>query len=227
MTDEVPPHRPSAGSRPYQADPAVAQVGEILDRSYLATSTDGVAAVSVGGDQRVRSAELVRTDVSAAMAGAALTTAVNTALQDARTQTVQAMCALPGLDPQLKALMQDASVGQQPDLSSFGSAAPIDPAHLDVEHEVTSPDGNVTVTVNGRTQKVTAVQLTSNRTDGGLDAVVVAINAALDAAGSAGAKAKLHADLADIRAALDDGLGQVEQKLEHVSAELDAMLKSL
>ena len=111
-------------------------------------------------------------------------------------------------------------------LDNIPSVAPvvprIDPATLDVDHEVTSADGSVTAIVNGRTQQVVSVVVT--RLDD-LDVVgvaaVEALNEALDrAAGLSG----LDERIAVRMAAFDASMQRITGRLETLAADLDGML---
>lgn len=102
MTQDDPtPSAPLAMPDPAD-DPMVRAVGEILVREFTATSSDGLAVVVAGGDQRLRTVQFTRDDVSAVQAGLAALSAIGAALTAARQATVAAMRDLPGLDPILR-----------------------------------------------------------------------------------------------------------------------------
>ncbi len=100
----------------------------------------------------------------------------------------------------------------------------VDPATIDVDHEVTSADGLVTAVVNGPTQQVISVVV--GRLDD-LDAVgtsaTEAINKALDLAGGLSG---LDERIAARMAAFDESMGRITGRLENLAAELEGMLKA-
>jgi hypothetical protein len=100
----------------------------------------------------------------------------------------------------------------------------IDPATLDVAHEVTSADGLVTAVVSGPTQQVISVVV--GRLDD-LDAVgaaaVEAINRALDLAGGLSG---LDDRIAARMAAFDASMDRITGRLENLAADLDGLLKA-
>ena len=81
-------------------------VGDIMGREFTASSPDGLAVVVAGGDQRLRTVQFTRAEVSAVQAGLAAQSAIRTALTAARQATVAAMQELPGLDPTLRRGLQ-------------------------------------------------------------------------------------------------------------------------
>ncbi len=84
------------------ADPLFAAVARIAAATYTATSVDAVAAVVVGGDQRVRSVQVLRGETGPQRVGIAIGQAANAALELARRGSVEAMKQLEGLDPDLR-----------------------------------------------------------------------------------------------------------------------------
>jgi hypothetical protein len=100
----------------------------------------------------------------------------------------------------------------------------VDPATLDVDHEVTSADSLVTAVVNGPTHQVISVVV--GRLDD-LDAVgaaaVEAINKALDLAGGLSG---LDERIAARMAAFDASMERITGRLENLAADLDGLLKA-
>jgi hypothetical protein len=113
-------------------------------------------------------------------------------------------------------------------LDNIPSEAPvvprIDPATLDVDHEVTSADGLVTAVVSGPMQHVISVVV--GRLDD-LDAVgaaaVEAINMALDLAGGLSG---LDDRIAARMKAFDASMDRITGRLENLAAELDGLLRA-
>lgn len=113
-------------------------------------------------------------------------------------------------------------------LDNIPSEAPViprvDPATLDVDHEVTSADGLVTAVVNGPTQQVISVVV--GRLDD-LDAVgtsaVEAINKALDLAGGLSG---LDERIAARMAVFDASMERITGRLENLAADLDGLLQA-
>lgn len=83
-------------------DPLFAAVAKIAAATYTATSTDGAVTVVVGGDQRVRSVQVLAGDSGPTRIGVAIAQATNAALAQARTSAVEAMKPLEGLDEALR-----------------------------------------------------------------------------------------------------------------------------
>lgn len=82
---------------------------EILSRSYEATSADGRVTVLVAGDERISQASVHdRSAVGGSLSWPA-TEAVQNGLNEARAATARAMADLPGLNPQLRALLLGGS----------------------------------------------------------------------------------------------------------------------
>ena len=84
------------------ADPLFAAVARIAAATYTATSIDGSTTVVVGGDQRVRSVQVLRSDNGPLRVGVAISQATNAALELARRSAVEAMKPLEGLDERLQ-----------------------------------------------------------------------------------------------------------------------------
>ena len=81
-------------------------IAEILARSYAATSTDGAVTVWAVGDAKVNAASVHdQLDTDGVLSRSA-TEAVQSSLRLARAQTANAMADLPGLNPQLRALLR-------------------------------------------------------------------------------------------------------------------------
>ena len=78
-------------------------ISEILARTYEATSSDGRVTVCAVGDARVQTA-WVEVDDRGDLTTPA-TEAVQHSLTEARSATARAMAELPGLNPQLRALL--------------------------------------------------------------------------------------------------------------------------
>lgn len=100
----------------------------------------------------------------------------------------------------------------------------VDPATLDLDHEVTSADGLVTAVVNGRTQQI--VSVTVARVDdvaAVAGAAVEAINKALDrAAGLSGLDERIAARMA----AFDASMDRISGRLDSLAADLEGILKA-
>lgn len=80
-------------------------IQEILARTYEATSSDGQVTIRVIGDAKVASASVhEQIDPSGTLSRSA-TEAVQSSLHEARAETARAMADLPGLNPQLRALL--------------------------------------------------------------------------------------------------------------------------
>jgi hypothetical protein len=84
------------------ADPLFAAVAKIVAATYTASSVDGVATVVVGGDQRVRSVQVLHPESGPRHVGVAISQAANAALELARRGSVEAMKPLEGLDSELR-----------------------------------------------------------------------------------------------------------------------------
>lgn len=78
-------------------------INEILARTYEATSSDGRVTVQAVGEARVQVAHVDLSDQGNLSVSA--TEAVQDSLDQARVQTARAMAELPGLNPQLRALL--------------------------------------------------------------------------------------------------------------------------
>ncbi|MGV8849035.1 MAG: YbaB/EbfC family nucleoid-associated protein [Propionibacteriaceae bacterium] len=84
------------------ADPLFAAVSRIAAATYTATSADGAATVVVGGDQRVRSVQVLRSDNGPLRVGVAINQATNAALELARRGSVEELQQLEGLGETLQ-----------------------------------------------------------------------------------------------------------------------------
>ncbi len=84
-------------------------IQEILSRTYEATSSDGHVTVRVIGDAKVSSATICDSVGDDGSLSAAATEAVRSSLHEARVETARAMADLPGLNPQLRALLRGES----------------------------------------------------------------------------------------------------------------------
>lgn len=97
----------SADSSPIQipdpmTDPLFAAVARIAAATYTASSVDGGTTVVVGGDQRVRSVQVLRSDNGPMRVGVAISQATNAALELARRQAVEELKPLEGLGETLQ-----------------------------------------------------------------------------------------------------------------------------
>lgn len=81
-------------------------IQEILSRTYEATSVDGHVTVRVVGDARVASASVCESVQDDGSLSREATEAVRSSLHAARVETARAMADLPGLNPQLRALLR-------------------------------------------------------------------------------------------------------------------------
>ena len=94
------------------ADPLFAAVARIAPTTYTATSVDGAATVMVGGDQRVRSVQVLRSETGVVRVGVAISQAANAALELARIGAVEAMMPLDGLDETLRRALNGEDVAR-------------------------------------------------------------------------------------------------------------------
>lgn len=98
-----------AATIPSSDDAGSRAIQEILARSYVATSTDGQVSVWSIGDAKLSTASVRDQIPSDGSLSAAATEAVQSSLRVARAQTACAMAELPGLNPQLRALLRGES----------------------------------------------------------------------------------------------------------------------
>lgn len=88
---------------------------EIFQRTFTVTSTDGLVTVSADGQPSLRNVTVAELDdlLADPMARHALsestTVAVSQCVSTARNMAVEAMAQLPGLNPQLRALLLGGS----------------------------------------------------------------------------------------------------------------------
>lgn len=86
-------------------------LSEIFDRVYQVTSADGLVQVSADGQPSLRTVnvanldELLIDDSFTLTLTDSATAAVSQCVGTARSQTARAMAQLPGMDPQLRALL--------------------------------------------------------------------------------------------------------------------------
>jgi DNA-binding protein YbaB len=92
------------------ADPLFAAVARIAAATYTATSVDGAATVVVGGDQRVRSVQVLRSDNGPLRVGVAISQATNAALELARRGSVEELKSLEGLGETLQRALNGEDV---------------------------------------------------------------------------------------------------------------------
>ncbi len=92
------------------ADPLFAAVARIAAATYTATSVDGAATVVVGGDQRVRSVQVLRSENGPLRVGVAIGQAANAALELARRATVEELKPLDGLGETLRRALNGEDV---------------------------------------------------------------------------------------------------------------------
>ena len=92
------------------ADPLFAAVAKIAAATYTATSSDGAATVVVGGDQRVRSVQVLRGDNGPTRVGVAISQATNAALEIARRNAVEELKPLKGLGETLQRALNGEDV---------------------------------------------------------------------------------------------------------------------
>ncbi|MVA76398.1 hypothetical protein GC722_10235 [Auraticoccus sp. F435] len=104
MHQPSPPSGPQPAGAPDPRDPLLDAVEEITARSWTATSGGGEVTAVVGGDQRLRTVDVLRPDLPAGLLGARIAEAVNAALRLAREETVRAMGELPRIGPELRRL---------------------------------------------------------------------------------------------------------------------------
>lgn len=105
--NELPPDAPDL-----RADPLFAAVARIAAAEYTATSVDGAATVVVGGDQRVRSVQVLRSDHGPLRVSVAISQATNAALELARRAAVEDMKPLEGLDETLRRALNGEDVSR-------------------------------------------------------------------------------------------------------------------
>lgn len=87
-------------------DPTADALIEIVQRTYPASSDDGLVSVVVGGDLRLKSVTLGQDyGVTAAALTKAVNRAVGTALKTATTETIAAIQRSEGIDPELRKLL--------------------------------------------------------------------------------------------------------------------------
>ena len=87
------------------ADDRSRAIAEILSRTYEATSSDGRITVSSLGEAKLHWASVDYAFDERSSLNVAATEAGRASLTMARTQTARAMAELPGLNPQLRALL--------------------------------------------------------------------------------------------------------------------------
>lgn len=92
------------------ADPLFAAVARIAAATYTATSVDGAATVVVGGDQRVRSVQVLRSDSGPLRVGVAISQATHAALELARRGSVEELKPLEGLGETLQRALNGEDV---------------------------------------------------------------------------------------------------------------------
>lgn len=91
-------------------DPLFSAVARIAAATYTATSADGAATVVVGGDQRVRSVQVLRGDIGPLRVGVAISQATNAALELARRGSVAELKPLSGLGETLQRALHGEDV---------------------------------------------------------------------------------------------------------------------
>lgn len=89
-------------------DDWTSRLQEIVSRTYVATSPDGLVSAAAGGDETLH--EVIVGSAAAEDAGAyhlsrAATVASRDAVEIARRETAVAMANLPGMNPQLRQLL--------------------------------------------------------------------------------------------------------------------------
>ncbi|GAA2182175.1 hypothetical protein GCM10009785_20220 [Brooklawnia cerclae] len=87
------------------ADEYAHAIQEILSRTYEATSVDGAVTVMSVGEARVTSASIEAVADPVGELSQSATDAVQRSLRQARAETRRALADLPGLNPQLRALL--------------------------------------------------------------------------------------------------------------------------
>ncbi len=87
-------------------DPAADALIEIVQRTYSASSDDGLVSAVVGGDLRLKSVTLGQDyGVTATALTKAVNRAVGAALKTATTETIAAIQQSEGIDPELRKLL--------------------------------------------------------------------------------------------------------------------------
>lgn len=110
MTEAVADNEFSVEAPDPMTDPLFAAVARIAATTYTATSVDGSATVVVGGDQRVRSVQVLRSDNGPLRVGVAIGQATNAALELARHGAVEALTPLEGLGETLQRALNGEDV---------------------------------------------------------------------------------------------------------------------
>ncbi|EPH07012.1 hypothetical protein HMPREF1531_00057 [Propionibacterium sp. oral taxon 192 str. F0372] len=87
-----------------QSEAEFDELAEILSRCYEATSRDGTVTVRVDAEGRLLNAEVCNPEDAYDLSSSA-TESVQRSLDVARDETARAMADLPGLNPQLRALL--------------------------------------------------------------------------------------------------------------------------
>ncbi|RMB62294.1 hypothetical protein [Tessaracoccus antarcticus] len=201
-------------------DPATRRMAEVAATEFDGASGDGIARAVALGDLTVARIEVHDTTSAPGIVGQRLTEALNAALAAARVGSRATFLSIPGLDPALRAMLAgdaDVEVGQ--------GESPVDPTSLD--RDFTGTDGEVHVTVAGRTHEVRSVHL-PDLSGGTLALVPRAANRALAAAqtGQDGAT-PLEEKTDDVLAALDEKMSAIESQLDGVEDTLNALARDL
>lgn len=102
MDEQATPARPGRKALVELQD---AVLTDIWARDYVATSDDGLISVTAGGDARLREAELHDASADAPRLSSSCTEVVAEVIASSRAATARAMADLPGLNPQLRALL--------------------------------------------------------------------------------------------------------------------------
>lgn len=201
-------------------DPLTRRMVEVAAAEFDGASNDGTARAVVRGDLVVERVEVGATASTPGVVGQRLAEALNAALESARAGTRASFLAMPGLDP----VLRDALAGDS-QLFAEDLDSDVDPA--DLQRDFSGTDGEVLVTVNGRSQLVVGVHL-PELCDATLDSVPRAANRALAAAqlGQEGAT-PLDEQVDHMLASLDEKMSAIESRLDGVDDTLDALAKDL
>lgn len=193
---------------------------EVSTSEFDGASVDATARAVVLGDLTLVRVALEPTTSAPGIVGQRLAEAVNAALDAARAGTRAAFLATPGLDP----LLRDVLAGEAA-LPVEGIDSDVDPALL--MRDFSGTDGDVLVTVDGRTRQVLSIHL-PDLGDETLAQVPRAANRALAAAelGQDGAT-PLDEQVDNALESLEEKMSAIESRLEGVEDSLDALARDL